>query len=40
MFNPDEYRWCQFRRGCGEMFECYLKAGEAVAALNFVRFLS
>lgn len=31
-------RLCQFRKGC-QLFECYCDAKEAVAALNFVRFL-
>jgi hypothetical protein len=31
-------RLCQFRKGC-QLWECYLDEREAMAALNFVRFL-
>lgn len=38
-FVAPKYRWAQFRKGC-QLFECYLEEREAIAALNFVRFLS
>jgi hypothetical protein len=31
-------RLAQFRKGC-QFFECYCNESEAIAALNFVRFL-
>lgn len=38
MLKELKIRLCQFRKGC-HFFECYCDEKEAIAALNFVRFL-